>query len=364
MNVAEILSARLIGTMFVERGLLSESQIRVALEIQRETGQQLGQILVDRFGVSRQELASVVAEQWADIGKSASPVDAAANDSWRKLGEIFVERGFVTQEQLDQALERQRETGERVGEALVAQGSISKFELAGALAEQMSVLGPEKGAAAAPADEDTNVVHLAPRLEEAPEPEPEPGVEDAAPDTPTAAAVDGPEVAPEEEPEAAPETDAEGEPEAELELVPEPEPEQAPEVELELVPEPEPQPEAELELVPEPEAGPEPVDEVVEPEPEPEAAQVVRPERRVSLVRAQPEPAEHTAAGWVAFASTTAGYRLVERSGPLPEAGATIDVPDVGELVVLRVGRSPLPQDERTCVYLEQLVRHDEVLAL
>ena len=62
-----------------------------------------------------------------------------SNESWRRLGDIFVERGFVTPEQLEQALERQRETGERVGEALVAQGSISKFELAGALAEQMSV---------------------------------------------------------------------------------------------------------------------------------------------------------------------------------------------------------------------------------
>ena len=60
----------MIGTVFVQRGLLSESQIRVALEIQRETGQQLGQILVERFGVSRQELASVVAEQWADMGRS------------------------------------------------------------------------------------------------------------------------------------------------------------------------------------------------------------------------------------------------------------------------------------------------------
>ena len=70
VNVAETLTARLIGTVFVERGLLSESQIRVALEIQRETGQQLGQILVERFGVSRHELASVVAEQWAEFGRS------------------------------------------------------------------------------------------------------------------------------------------------------------------------------------------------------------------------------------------------------------------------------------------------------
>ena len=61
--------------------------------------------------------------------------------SWRRLGEIFVERGFVSQGELDQALTRQRQTGERLGEALVAQGVISKFELTGALAEQMAALG-------------------------------------------------------------------------------------------------------------------------------------------------------------------------------------------------------------------------------
>ena len=138
MPAPQSLPSRLIGALFVERGLVSESQIRVALEIQRETGQQLGQVLVERFGVSRKELASVVAEQWAKLGGSAGPEDSA---SWRRLGDIFVERGFVTQEELDEALVRQRQTGERLGEALVAQGVISKFELAGALAEQMAVLG-------------------------------------------------------------------------------------------------------------------------------------------------------------------------------------------------------------------------------
>ena len=101
MSAPQTLPSRLIGALFVERGLVSESQIRVALEIQRETEQQLGQILVERFGVSRKELASVVAEQWAKLGGASGPEDSA---SWRRLGEIFVERGFVSQEELDQAL--------------------------------------------------------------------------------------------------------------------------------------------------------------------------------------------------------------------------------------------------------------------
>ena len=268
MSLAQSLTARLIGTVFVERGLLSESQIRVALEIQRESGQQLGQILVDRFGVSRQELASVVAEQWAEIGQSAPrETDGASNESWRRLGEIFVERGFVTAEQLEQALERQRQTGERVGEALVAQGSISKFELAGALAEQMSTLEEEGATGKEPAG--ATVVSIAPRLDE-----PSPPVE-ASPE------VGGLEKG------------------------------------------------------------------------DPETGQPERWERE----RHGTEP--RSAFGVVAFASTPAGYRLVPRHGPAPSVGDPVELSEIGELVALRLGPSPLPGDERTCVFLEQRVRSE-----
>ena len=304
MNVAETLTARLIGTVFVERGLLSESQIRVALEIQRETGQQLGQILVERFGVSRQELASVVAEQWAEIGRSGADIDPATNESWRRLGDIFVERGFVTPDQLEQALVRQRETGERVGEALVAQGSISKFELAGALAEQASALdlaaaaeqaaAERAGTSPAPAPAEATVVSLAPRLEE-----------------PVA--------------EAAPE----------------------PGIVIEIEPDPD-------------------VSEVEdEPEPEPEADP--EPRRPVSVVTSLPiavvQPEAQPSFGWVAFASTTMGYRLFQLSGAIPAIGTTVDVPELGERVVLRLGRSPLWQDQRTCVFLEQLAPEPALVA-
>ncbi len=293
MNVAETLTARLIGTVFVERGLLSESQIRVALEIQRETGQQLGQILVERFGVSRHELASVVAEQWAEFGRSGMDTDPASNESWRRLGDIFVERGFVTPEQLEQALARQRETGERVGEALVAQGSISKFELAGALAEQAAALDQAAALEAASTGEaapEATVVQIAPRLEE--------------PAIVVVAAV-----------ESAPEPPA-----------------------VESAPEP-----------PAVETAPEP----------PEAPVSVVTSLPIAVVQSESQPSF----GWVAFASTTTGYRLIHLTGAIPAVGATVDIPDLGERLVLRLGRSPLWQDQRTCAYLEQLVRPEPALA-
>ena len=48
----------------------------------------------------------------------------------RRLGEVFVELGFVTGEQLDAALEVQRITGGRVGEILIERGSMTRLDLA------------------------------------------------------------------------------------------------------------------------------------------------------------------------------------------------------------------------------------------
>ena len=57
----------------------------------------------------------------------------------------------------------------------------------------------------------------------------------------------------------------------------------------------------------------------------------------------------------VAYAPTTRGYRLVPLVG-VPSPGETIDVPDVGERLVLRVGPSPLPEDDRACAFVEEPV--------
>jgi len=280
VTLPEAVSNRLIGALFVERGLVSQSQLVVALEMQQETGQQLGQILVERFGVERAELAKVVAEHWARMGEAKEDATTRASESWRQLGEILVSRGFVTREQLVQALERQRLTGERLGEALVGQGVISKFELAGSLAEQASLGDAPDEEEGKPAE----VVELAPRLEAvlAAEHEPGPGL------VPISA------------------------------------------------------------LSPEPAYGT-PTTEADEPE---LTAQPEEVEEQDEAPESEPSPAV-----CVAFASTPRGYRLVElENGLVPDVGKLVEVPDVGELIVLRHGPSPLPADERVCVFLEPLV--------
>ena len=59
-------SARRIGAIFVEKGHISEEQLALALEEQQATGQKLGEILVASYGISRLDLAGVLAERWTE----------------------------------------------------------------------------------------------------------------------------------------------------------------------------------------------------------------------------------------------------------------------------------------------------------
>jgi maltooligosyltrehalose synthase len=54
----------------------------------------------------------------------------------RRLGDIVVERGLITDEQLEAALACQGETGRKLGEVLVELGFITRVALSGVIAEQ------------------------------------------------------------------------------------------------------------------------------------------------------------------------------------------------------------------------------------
>ena len=333
MAAPQTLPLRLIGALFVERGLVSESQIRVALEIQRESGQQLGQVLVERFGVSRKELASVVAEQWAKLGGSSGPEDTA---SWRRLGEIFVDRGFVNQEELDHALTRQRQTGERLGEVLMAQGVISKFELAGALAEQMAALGDQDAEEASAPQAEATVFQLPTR--------------DDVPAELTALPDNIVELSPARD-DAADEIAAHEDPLPEIEAEPSGIDGVATDPDVEDVHA----------------TGAEAVEATIE-EAVSHPVEALLTDLRVAIPIDEPSveepvaPPVPTAACFV-FAPTTEGYRLVPLDG-LPEPGATVDIPEVGERVVLRVGPRPIPGDKRLFAFVEEPVTAPVELAV
>ena len=397
MAAPQTLPLRLIGALFVERGLVSESQIRVALEIQRESGQQLGQVLVERFGVSRKELASVVAEQWAKLGGSSGPEDTA---SWRRLGEIFVDRGFVNQEELDQALTRQRQTGERLGEVLMAQGVISKFELAGALAEQMAALGDQDAEeASAPQAEATvfqlptrddvpaelpalpdNIVELSPARDDAadeigaheeplPEIEAEPAGIDGVATDPDVEDVHATEAEAVEATSQA-SVDATGGERLEATIPHAVDATGAEAVEATIEASVDAT-EAETLETTIPHAvdatGAEAVEATIE-EAVSHPVEALLTDLRVAIPIDEPSVEEPVAppvpaAACFVFAPTTEGYRLVPLDG-LPEPGATVDIPEVGERVVLRVGPRPIPGDKRLFAFVEEPVTAPVELAV
>jgi hypothetical protein len=56
------------------------------------------------------------------------------------------------------------------------------------------------------------------------------------------------------------------------------------------------------------------------------------------------------------FVSKPSGYELVERDGEAPEPGSEVELGDDGlHFTVSKIGPSPLPQDDRSCAYLQRV---------
>jgi hypothetical protein len=149
---------RPLGLLLVQKGLLSAVELERALDEQRRTGRLLGQILVRSGYVTSLALTQALAEQHGVELRSAEPAEGeplpdASDDlpnlrgqdrEWRPLGKILVDKGFLNEEELGQALTEQTDSPDRrLGEILVAHGWLSGAALALALADQHGLeLGP------------------------------------------------------------------------------------------------------------------------------------------------------------------------------------------------------------------------------
>jgi len=56
---------------------------------------------------------------------------------------------------------------------------------------------------------------------------------------------------------------------------------------------------------------------------------------------------------YLVFVSKPSGYELLERDGEPPEPGAEVEVDEGVRHTVIKLAPSPLPQDDRTCAYLQ-----------
>jgi hypothetical protein len=140
---------RQLGELLVDQQLLTEDELERALTEQARSGRLLGQILVSNGYLSAFSLARVLSEQHGVVLQAQpepphlsvveQPEVEQTDTRWRPLGTVLVERGFLTQAQLVDALDEQREGHGRLGEILVTRGVLSGAQLAQALAEQQGI---------------------------------------------------------------------------------------------------------------------------------------------------------------------------------------------------------------------------------
>ncbi len=138
-NVSTPQHRYLLGEALVEARVLTDEQLRIALERQAELARagrslRLGQILLDLGFVTRRQLEAAIAAQLDR--HDASPEDGTLG----RIGTFLLRRGLVTRAQIHQGLARQQElqkNGRRVrlGEALVELGYISGDTLQAAMRE-------------------------------------------------------------------------------------------------------------------------------------------------------------------------------------------------------------------------------------
>ena len=138
-------SMRLIGERAVERGFCTRAQILDALRVQRVVrdtlGRQLflGEILVIRDALAPGQLASLVSE-----GGDRKTVPGAFVNRRRFFGEIAVDLGFITPEDVFEALnvqfyeDRRGDRHRLIGEILQAIGKLGGAQVDEVLA-QMTV---------------------------------------------------------------------------------------------------------------------------------------------------------------------------------------------------------------------------------
>jgi hypothetical protein len=127
---------RFLGQILVDGGLLPQQDIKAALEEQKNTNERLGQILVRMNILDPAEIrVALSVQEHLDSVEDAVKIAAGVR---RLLGDLLVQAGRISREQLEHAIAEQKRSGEKLGEVLMRQGLLTERELQGVLDFQQS----------------------------------------------------------------------------------------------------------------------------------------------------------------------------------------------------------------------------------
>ncbi len=93
--------------------------------------------MVEPYKALGKEIEWALATHYPELG--LEPPEAFEVDVGSRLGNVAYEQGLITREQLDQAVETQKQTSGLIGRILVDQGALSEKDLAKLLAEQAEI---------------------------------------------------------------------------------------------------------------------------------------------------------------------------------------------------------------------------------
>lgn len=125
-----------IGQLVLESGTINEAQLLEALEHQGKSGGKIGEILVEKGYISKPRL-----EYFLNLQVVRNATRHKINRSRRDmlLGEIMLADKVITSDQLEEALSRQRQNGGWIGQILIGLGYVSESGLKKSLDRQSSV---------------------------------------------------------------------------------------------------------------------------------------------------------------------------------------------------------------------------------
>lgn len=113
--------------MLIDGRFISRTTLEKAMERQQDTGERLGAVLV-RMGVIEESQLNVALSIQKNFSSFNDAVKIAAGTR-RQLGEMLIDAGRITNRQLKDALAEQKNEKCRIGSILVRRGHISEREL-------------------------------------------------------------------------------------------------------------------------------------------------------------------------------------------------------------------------------------------